>query len=62
MTPYTDGRLRADMAVAGDAERVTPLGTGMDWMVTYDGYPRYDGLPARMYAPLHTLETHGLEH
>lgn len=62
VTRFTDGLLRRDMAVASGADHVTELGTGYDWHVTFDGYPRYDGLAGRLYPPLHVLETHGLEH
>lgn len=48
------------MAVATQFDSVVPLGTGHDWWVVFDGHPKYQDLAARLYLPLHTLETHGL--
>jgi hypothetical protein len=61
VTRYTNPLVRRDMAVARGQDHVLQLGTGYDWWVTFDGYPRYDGLASRLYEPLLQLEIHGLE-
>lgn len=60
VTRFTNHLLRRDMAVARQFDSVVPLGTGHDWWVVFDGHPKYQDLAARLYSPLHTLETHGL--
>ena len=48
------------MAKAAESDHVFDLGTGYSWWVTFDGYPRYDGIAARLYPLVHALEIHGL--
>lgn len=60
VTRFTSPRLRQDYAKAGNSDHVRPLGTGYDWLVTFDGYPRYDNIEQRLFRPLQALEAHGL--
>jgi hypothetical protein len=60
VTRFTNHLQRRDMAVATQFDSVTPLGTGHDWWVVFDGHPRYQDLASRLYQALNTLETHGL--
>jgi hypothetical protein len=60
VTRFTNPILRRDHAIAVDRDHVVDLGTAYEWHVTFDGHPRYDGLPARLYPALHAMEVHRL--
>ena len=60
VTRFTNPILRRDQAVATNRDHVLELGTAYDWHVTFEGHPKYNELPTRLYPALHALETHRL--
>ena len=61
VTRFTERRVRRDMSEAARNDHMLDLGTSYDWRVTFDGFPKYNNLVVRLYAPLLRLENHELE-
>lgn len=60
VTRFTNPLIRRGMVESARQDHAVPLGTGYDWWVTFQDFPRFNGIVSRLYPALLTLEHHDL--